>query len=246
MRLIKTLILFLPLLLFAGVALCQDSVTKYIVIDSLVLDKKIPEHRLSDCRYLISEEFRLEEYRTTTLITEDNDRDWDNAYRFFHVIIGVRFRTGTFPDVNLRIDDKGSSFYRSGGVVIKGIEKTTDTVRISKWNVYHNSLRDSFKGSEYRYIVKDSTHKMRCYGYRKINSATKETPDTIRSIVLFVNNRRTEIPLNIKENEPEKIIEHYCPDKENMEKYLKGQYPYKQFVSSNKVSRHYYTGKLEL
>ena len=127
MTLRNVLLVFLLLTISQNIW-ASDTLSKYIVIDTIVFEKDVDFKRLQKDDHLIK--LLIAGHDVTIEKNEISNND-------LNILSKVYFTRKDSLSIDITIDDKGSTVH------FNNLEKLGDTIHINTWTVFHNDLPDT-------------------------------------------------------------------------------------------------------
>jgi hypothetical protein len=180
----------LILLVIAGCSYGQDTITKYIVIDTVTIAEGIRTDAYDYSDFLRKADNKFVAFENNYLSLEGHPS----------LCVKIRFLSAKDLAVSILLDDK------MGSLELHNLENAGDTIRLSSYRIYRNCLFDSFKTSLSYYHHFNDTTKV---SYK--NKTGTELPvyacDTLREVFLRVNGRSYRVPISFSQVT---IVANYC------------------------------------
>ena len=213
-----------------------DGVSKYLIIDTLVIESDVKVWKLKDNYKDNDVVIGFGMNRVT--ISYNPTEDGPHGIRSL-----IDFDSKDSLQLSLIIDDKKSL------VTLTNLEKCGDTIHINKWTIFHNNLPDTIDTRiTYYHHTTDSIH---LYKSRATRDTHGDTTHPKTAIADTINGRYYKIPLcrgyccNPSLGEMQVSIYHGYARKRDRKRELKGR-RYNYFVYSIDENGISYSGTLRL
>lgn len=215
----------------------QDTLVKYLMIDTVVFERNVNKYSLYDGTYFKG--LLLTGNTHSSFI----DHDWLNE-NYPNYFSKIRFINSDSLSIGIIIDDKQSTIW------LNHLERLPDTIRIKKWSLFHNQLQDSFSQWIGYYHINDSSKTL--YKEKTKKSLTNRTNEKTCSNIRFIlNDRSYEVPLIIQ-HQMNIFWGHGYPTKRDKKKsYRSFDDPqkhkpirYNKFAISQERKQKIYTGSI--
>ena len=213
-----------------------DGVSKYLIIDTMVIESDVKVWKLKD--NYGDNDIVIAFGMHGAIISYNPTDDGQHGIRSL-----IHFDSKDSLRLSLVIDDKKSL------VDLTNLENCGDTIHIKKWTVFHNNLPDTIDTRiTYYHHTTDSIHR---YKSRATHDTYGDTTLSRTGIAANINGTYYQIPLcrtyccNPNFGEIQINISHGYAKKRDRKRELKGL-PYNYFVYSVKENGISYSGKLRL
>jgi hypothetical protein len=211
----------------------QDTVTKYIVVDTIVLGEGMSPD--------------IENYFSFLRRADDNyvsfAHDWWDSNHFPSLCSKISFVSHKDLALSMLLDNRGST------IELHNLENLGDTIHISRYTIHNNCLFDSIKSSIFYYHHIADTQVV---VYKEKHTTTLPTThcDTLKRVVLDINHRRYDIVIQYSKTQPLQYYDGYPKRRDQRRKY-RCQETRKKWIKFNSFSgsvtsfRYQYSGRVD-